>query len=327
VAGYQGDPGGSLSIDKGGAVWWACPNIWVGQPGGTTATEGHNDVAVRFHYDENRVDPREPFNSVQVEVYAYNPGLAPPPGAFAPGGSAVHALPMAVLLTNDFTSSDPVPMLDLEVPPPGPDPAAILAPGHRCLIARVFPFNTVAPDSFDVTEQHSAQRNILLVATTANERGPSEAGTGHGDVGTPGGQPLAQREGWWTFLVDAWNTDPESQTQVVVIDVLYDVDAGFHEKTMGEALGQLGIDHVRNLAPERTGLQIGEEVVNVSNERLSHSMTTARGTSVPVWLRANLVGLRRRTAYALHARQSVIAADRRTRLDAGGATLLFYRAD
>ena len=327
MAGYQGDPGGSLAIDKGSAAWWACPNIWVGQPGVTTAVEGPNDVGVRFHYDETRVDPGHPFTAVQTEVYVYNPGLAPPPGAFAPGGSAVHALPMEVLLTGDFTSPDPVAMLGLEVPPPGADPAAILAPGHRCLIARVFPFNTVAPDSFDVTEQHSAQRNVLLVATTADDGGPSEAGTGHGDVGTPGAEPLAQREGWWTFLVDAWNTDPESPSQVVVIDVLYDVDARFHEESMGEALGRLGIDHVRNLAPKRTGLQIGEKVVEVSDDTLSHSMTTAPGTSVPVGLRANLVGLRRRTAYALHARQSVIAADRRTRLEAGGATVLFYRAD
>ena len=102
TSGYDGDPGGALSITKHPTLYWACPDIWVGQPGGTTASPGANVVGVRFQYDESLVS--RPFNVAAVEVYVFDPTLAPPPGAFEPGGSAVYALPGAAVAVEDFAA-------------------------------------------------------------------------------------------------------------------------------------------------------------------------------------------------------------------------------
>ena len=327
TGGYQGDPTNALSITKDPAVFWACPDIWVGQPGGTTASQGHNEVGVRFQYDRSL----DLFNAVQVEVFVSDPTLAPPPGSFVPHGSGVYQLPDAFVASDDFGPTSSVAVLDLDVPAPDPlQPGAgtIATPNsHRCLIARVYPPGTSVPREFDVNDQHSAQRNIFIAGATGEPEGPSAAGVGAGDVGSPGGAPLVADTGWWTFLVNAWATDTEARTQVVTLDLVYDVDPGIFWDSMGEVLAEQGITQVRNLAPERTGLLVGETIVEGSEEGTTHSMVMAPGTSATIGLLADLSGLHGATAYALHARQSVALEDAQEGVPAGAATVLFHRVD
>ena len=325
MSGYDGDPTGAVSIARDPAFWWACPNIWVGQPGGATAVPGQNPVGVRFDYDRDQ----DLFNAMAVEVFVYDPTLAAPPGGFVPHGSAVYQLPSTFVPKEDFGRTSTVAELELVIP--APDPTAVGASivdsgGHRCLIARVYPPNTGAPHEFDVMEQHSAQRNIFIVAATALHGGPVVAGVGAGEAGTPGAA-LSPDDGWWRFLVDAWMTDPQAEEQVVTIDVPLDIEAGVLLESMGDVLGELGVTKVRNLLPRRSALLIGDLVVEGDKSGLSYAVNLAAGSYVRVGLLANLDGLQGGTAYAFHARQSVPSADGRGTVPAGGATVLFYRAD
>lgn len=328
TSGYDGDPGGALSITKHPTLYWACPDIWVGQPGGTTASPGANVVGVRFHYDESLVS--RPFNVAAVEVYVFDPTLAPPPGAFEPGGSAVYALPGAAVAVEDFAAGGTVAEVDFAVPPPaGADPHHIVAPNsHRCLIARVFPNGTSTPTQFDVADGHEAQRNIFIVATTADEDGPKHAGVDADEVGTVEGVPLSPDHGWWTFVVNAWTPALDVDSMTVVVGLRDDIDPASVEELLGEGLTELGIKRVSNLDPERTGLVVGEaEPVHGGPAPAEVVVQMRPANRLPVGVVVNLGGLRGGTAYAVHAEQALLSEDGRTRTPVGGATFLFHRAD
>jgi hypothetical protein len=254
--------------------------------------------------------------------------LAPPPGAFQPGGSAVYALNGAVVPTDEFQVGGTVAVVDFDVPPPpGADPHGIVAPdSHRCLVARVFPNGTSTPSEFDVNDVHEAQRNIFIVGATGKRGGPSAAGVGADGVGTRAGQPLAPVNGWWTFLVNAWAVGDEAPSQTVVVDLELEVDAASLTDLMGDELARQGIDHVENLERERTGLVVGDwDPVLGGQEAPRISMQMAARRRVPVRVLVNLSSKPAGTAYAVHVRQLQRAEDGRTLALVGGATVLFHR--
>ena len=328
TSGYDGDAGGALSITKHPTLYWACPDIWVGQPGGTTASPGDNVVGVRFQYDESLVV--RPFNVAAVEVYLFDPTLAPPPGAFEPGGSAVYALPGGFVAVADFTAGGTVAEVDLEIPPPaGADPHHLVAPNsHRCLIARVFPNGTSTPAQFNVAEGHEAQRNIFIVAATADEDGPIHAGVDADEVGTVAGVPLSPDHGWWRFVVNAWTPAQDVDSMAVVVGLRDDIDPRAVRELLGKGLAELGIKRVTNLDPERTGLVVGEnEPVYGGGAPAEVAVQMRPASRLPIGVVVNLGGLRGGTAYAVHAEQMLRSEDGRTRTPVGGATFLFYRTD
>lgn len=325
---YDGDPRGSLSITEHPTLYWACPDIWVGQPGGTTAGPGHNPVGVRFQHDPAKVT--DPYNAAAVEVYLFDPTLAPPPGAFEPGGSAVYALPGTVVAVEDFTAGGTVAEVDLEVPPPaGADPHHVVAPNsHRCLLARVFPNGTATPHGFDVADVHEAQRNIFIVAATADEAGAPQAGVGADGAGTVEGVPLAPREGWWTFVVNTWCPAVEVESLTVVVRLRDDLGTDPVRDLVADQLHDLGVTRVSTLGAARTGLAVGDEEPVLGEEEPPDVAVRVRpGSRVPVRVVVDLSGLRGATAYAVHAEQLLRADDGRTLTPVGGATFLFVRTD
>ena len=326
---YTEDPRCALSIGKNPVLAWACPNIWLGQPGGTTAGPGQNTVGVRFTFQVDLVS--EPFNAAAVDVFMFDPSMAPPTG-FRPGGSGVYSLPSATVYRADFDATGGLGTVDLEIPPPvGSDPYHIVLPdSHRCLIARVYPNGTTKPGEFHLDDCHEAQRNIHIAKGTATSGGPTAAGAGVGEpgIGTPGGTALSPEHDWWVFLVNAWGSDDDAEREVAAVEVLVDVDVDFIWESMREVLQGLGIRRLQNLAADRIGLRVGDRLVTGKKEvGPSLTMTMTPRTHVPVGLLANLSRLKGRTAYAVHARQSLRQPDGQTFVERGGTTVLFYRAD
>lgn len=327
---YNGDPSSVLWIEKhpDDTLWWACPDIWIGSPGGTEAHAGANTVSVRFQHDPN-VAP-EVFVAT-VQVFVYQPFVGAPPASFNPGGSSVYPLGAEFVDGPDFASTGQVAKLRLNVPPlatDAQDPSGIIAPNsHRCLIARVFPDAVQNPPStFNLTDPHEAQRNIHIVGVTKDLGGPSEAGVGGDGVGTAGGKLLSPTdEKWWRFLVNAWATDGIERPEELVVRLRFDIEPRHFLEQLGEQLAALGIKRVETLKPNDARLVAVEGGPGEEPHELP--LTVDPQSRQLVAIEAQLAGKRGGTAWAVHAEQSAPDPGTGERLVRGGTTILFHRAD
>jgi hypothetical protein len=196
---YPGDTQDALYMEDGTPWWYLSPDIGIGALGGTTAGTGSNDLIVRL-----RMKPGLTFTQSQARADAYlgNPSVAMSPTAgvvplgplFASKSAFPATAPRFVDVTKTFT-----------IPQPSTDPAdkeLPNQPGHRCIVARVYPSGTPAPPDFQVVaDQHEAQLNIEIVKTAMF--GADSGGATGGMTGTEEGEPLGPaKNGRWNFLLD-----------------------------------------------------------------------------------------------------------------------------
>lgn len=192
---YDGDVQDALFMNDGPEpAWWASRDIWLNTPGGTVATEGLNKVYLRLRMKDGATFEA---SKAEVEVFVGNPSLVmtPSAGTVRIGAKRVDK---AVLEAKRVTEAEIEWTVIVDpADPDGPD-----QPGHRCLIARVYPWGSPKPGDFKVrADQHEAQRNIHIVA--AADDGPSPGGAGAGMAGSEHGEPMGPGpDGMWTWMID-----------------------------------------------------------------------------------------------------------------------------
>jgi hypothetical protein len=193
---YPGDTQDALFMEDGPSpAWWTSPDMWLNTPGGTTAGEGANTVHLRLRLAAGKTFTD---SQAEVELFAGNPSLVMTPTAGTVNLGTVLVAKTAFPAGGGATDTQ-IPWTVTVDPgnPGGPD-----QPGHRCLIARVYPFSSSKPADFQVpTDQHEAQRNICVVLCA--DEGPAVGGAGGGMAGALGGEPLGPgADGLWAFMFD-----------------------------------------------------------------------------------------------------------------------------
>jgi hypothetical protein len=192
VSVFVEDSAGDLGAPASPAPWWISPDVDIpAHPG--QAHAGTNQVRIRVHAHE------EPFvdEKIVAEVYAGNPSLVMSPttgtrridpanlrfrGSSTVSGSEPIATIAGATLTFDWT--------------PSADATQPDGRGHRCLVVRAFPESVTPPTAnFDVpNEQHEAQRNIEILATSVEE--------GDGGLGTIHDPKFRDPNGmWWEEIL------------------------------------------------------------------------------------------------------------------------------
>jgi len=207
---YPGDTQDALSIDDSPMPnWWNSPDIGVNAFGGAVADEGANTIHLRVHLGAG-----ETFSDSQaeIEVFVGNPSLVMTPT------SGTINLGTVLVAKTDFPAGGGSVETELpwNVTVDPADPGGIDQPGHRCLIARVYPFTSGKPSDFQVpTDQHEAQRNLCIVEC-ADAGGAG--GAGGGLIGAPGGeiQMGPGDDGLWGFMIDT-TTPFEEQGELVTV--------------------------------------------------------------------------------------------------------------
>ena len=212
---YPGDTEDALSInDSPMPHWWNSPDIGVNAFGGALANDGSNTIHLRVHLAAGKTFAD---SQAEIEVFVGNPSLVMTPtagtinlgtvlvakSAFPAGGGSVETQ-LAWTVTVD-------PM----------NPGGIDQPGHRCLIARVYPFTSSKPSDFQVpTDQHEAQRNLCIVECA--DAGSAEGGAGGGMIGAPGGETALGpgEDGLWGFMIDT-TTPLEQAGEVVTVQATW----------------------------------------------------------------------------------------------------------
>jgi hypothetical protein len=217
---YVEDKAGDLGAPASPAPWWLSPDVDIPAHAGE-AVQGANQVQIRVHTHE------EPMiaDKIVAEVYVGMPGfvLSPTVGTKRIDPGTLLFRPPGVAGTEpvaDVTGGT----LTFPWTPSG-SASDIDGPGHRCLILRAFPQSVSPPSApFDVpNEQHEAQHNIEILATTMFKAGMSEGG-----AGTPGDpRRIDVKTGlWWEqfstmaakkagrhFVV--WAFDPNPSKEIV----------------------------------------------------------------------------------------------------------------
>jgi hypothetical protein len=212
---YVEDKAGDGGVSPSPVPWWLSPDVDIPAHSGT-AYQGANQVQVRVHCHEEPVLS----DRIVAEVYAGNPSLV-----MAPGSNAVRIDPGTLLFrTAAISGTEPIANETGATMTfswtPSSNASAPDGPGHRCLILRAFPQSITAPTSpFDVpNEQHEAQHNIEVLATTKMMKAP---GSG---AGTPGDPRQMNEDGSWSevlltratgrlrgrrYIVCAFDPDPD----------------------------------------------------------------------------------------------------------------------
>src|SRR5581483_3217063 len=154
-----------------GGQWWLSPDIALVGPvsGADSADAGRqNTVTVTAHL-KSPCTPDASAHNVLVELWVGNPALAMSPNVNTRQIQATALIPLG-----SFGATHKASHVFNWTPPSGavdPDPEA---PGHKCLIARVYTDAIgVIPDgsSFHLADdQHSAQHNITVVAAAVGQK-------------------------------------------------------------------------------------------------------------------------------------------------------------
>ena len=150
------------------AVWWLSPDILLTGPvsGPDNADPGQvNPVEVKFHRKPASSNCHTPGDeSITVQLWVGNPSLA-----MAPNNPSSTTNIMNIgspMLAPGASGTQPI---DWNVPSglPASDPQA---PGHKCLIARIYP-DSLAPSNsnfFLPDDPHLAQHNLCIVPCPQN---------------------------------------------------------------------------------------------------------------------------------------------------------------
>jgi hypothetical protein len=182
-AGDQGDP------NFGSGPFWLSPDVDIPAHTGV-AGQGSNTVQIRVHARDEPVLEEK----ITAEVYVGTPSLA-----MSPSVGTKRIDPGITFRPATVAGTEPV----ADIPggtttftwTPSSDPAQVDGPGHRCLVVRAFPQSVSPPgDPFTVaTEQHEAQHNIEILATTKMIMGGDGAGGG-----TPHDPRRRNKDGLWS---------------------------------------------------------------------------------------------------------------------------------
>lgn len=144
-------------------VWWLSPDIVLNSPisGADKADPGQiNSVEVKFHRKGANSGCTFPgAESLTVELWVGNPSIVMTPSNPA---SAVRIVFIGSPLIDEGASGS---LPTTWTPPMGAPASSPESPGHKCLIARVYPDNLTpsAQGFFAPDDQHVAQRNICIV--------------------------------------------------------------------------------------------------------------------------------------------------------------------
>lgn len=208
---YPGDAQDALYVEDGTPIslWYLSPDIWLGNANPDLAEVGANTIHVRAHMKAGKTFTQ---SQAVADVYVGNPSLVMTPFAgtkflgqifYAKNAFVAPSLNQDKTLTWNLMQGT------------GDDPEA---PGHRCLIARLYPFGTPKPNVFDVpNEQHEAQRNFCVIKCDAQEGKKKAGGVGAGMDGTIAGAALgAVANGLWEFLIDTTALSPKQPEQVTI---------------------------------------------------------------------------------------------------------------
>jgi len=144
-------------------VWWLSPDIVLNGPvsGPDKADPGQaNSIDVTFHRKSDNSECIFPGDeAVTVEVWVGNPAIAMTPNNQT-STKLIQSIGSPVPFAGASSTQNFSWAIPLSVPASQPD-----SPGHKCLIARVYP-DSLAPSTasfFVPDDQHVAQRNICIV--------------------------------------------------------------------------------------------------------------------------------------------------------------------
>jgi hypothetical protein len=219
--------------------------------GGALANEGANTIQLRVHLGAGKTFSD---SQAEIEVFVGNPSLVMTPTA------GTINLGTVLVAKTDFPAGGG--SVETQLPwnvtvDPG-DPGGIDQPGHRCLIARVYPFTSGKPTDFQVpTDQHEAQRNLCIVECA--DEGAGGGGAGGGMIGAPGGEtPMGPGDdGFWGFMIDT-TTPFEEQAELVTVRATRPLT--LHKAALKEIMPILERAGFRGFAaePPRFSLELSE---------------------------------------------------------------------
>ncbi|MFL5782859.1 MAG: hypothetical protein ACJ760_16195 [Thermoleophilaceae bacterium] len=210
---YVEDVAGDLGGPSVGP-WWLSPDVDIPAHSGL-ALQGPNDVQIRVHTHEEPILDEK----IVAEVYVCTPSLG-----MSPSVSSARIDPGNLLFRPPgVTGTEPVAgsaggTLTFSWTPSS-SASQPNGPGHRCLVVRAFPQSVTPPTTpFDIpTEQHEAQHNLEILATTMKIGSMNRGG-----AGVPGNERRRDKETglWWERLLTvgpgargkrfvAWAFDPE----------------------------------------------------------------------------------------------------------------------
>ena len=149
-------------------VWWLSPDIKLVGPisGADTGDAGQNNpITVTFHRkpaSSNCTFPGD--EGVTVEVWVANPSLAISPAV--PGSATRVGFIGSLLPPEGANGTQEIDWSALRAPHAN-DPQN---PGPKCLVARAYPSSGIPNTSsfFVPGDQHAAQRNLCVIATSSN---------------------------------------------------------------------------------------------------------------------------------------------------------------
>ena len=251
---YPGDTDDALFMTDGTPEWYMSPDVWLTTP---VANLGQNDIHLRVHLQEKKSFEA---SQAEIEVFVGNPSLVMSPtsgtknlGTVLVARSALTSSPTRSVET---TLSWVVPAID-PADPHGPN-----QPGHRCLVARVYPFGSSKPFDFQVVaDQHEAQRNLCII--DCRDNGPIGGGAGGGMVGAPGTPMGKGEDGLWAFAVDT-TTLGQERTQVAIRATVVDTFTPAELEQVLPLLEPAGFKRLAASPPPTTKLEFvtAEQVVD-----------------------------------------------------------------
>jgi hypothetical protein len=171
---YVEDRVGDQGASTGPGPFWLSPDVDIPAHTGEAA-QGSNDVRIRVHSRDEPILNEK----ITAEVYVGQPSLA-----MSPTVGTKRIDPGLTFRPAGVAGTEPV----ADIPggtatfpwTPSSDPTQVDGPGHRCLVVRAFPVSVAPPtDPFTPeTEQHEAQHNIEILATTKMFGGMNKGGAG-----------------------------------------------------------------------------------------------------------------------------------------------------
>jgi hypothetical protein len=263
---YPGDIDDALSMDDG-TQWWLSPDVWLNT---AVANTGANVVNLRAHLAPEKTFPT---SQAEVEVFVGNPSLVMTATNSVPAGTALVALKdLQASPTRSVQTS-----VTWNVPQPDPtQPDRPDQPGHRCLIARVYPFGSASQSDFQVVaDQHEAQRNICIGVCA--ESGAVAGGAGEGIAGTAE-LPMGRGEDdLWTFVVETTALGEKPETVDITATVIDGFDPA-ENKLLLPLLEEAGFRRLADKPPPTTRLEF------ITPERVVRAQLPRRWPLLRRWL-------------------------------------------
>jgi hypothetical protein len=305
---------GDGGVHEPTAAWWVSPDILLNDsgltlaPGTTTPGEariGTNAIGVRVHKTAECVVP--PASTlVLIDLFAATPtpGYSPANSTNI-GSDAIAPAGLTPLGTVKQFSPDWTPSTN----PSDPD-----GPGHKCLVARVYP-DILTPDGNDFhlpDDPHVVQRNICIQPCSMLKSAPGEGG----EVGVLG----PDRRHLWVFAMELFN--PGRRPEIARLSAWADTAPPKH--VLEAAAPRLSSLDARpsDQRPQAISLATRRGKGRKVKRGFNMAVSLEPGRRTPLALRVDLRNSSRGEAHFVHVTQS---SDRRRSI--GGCTVVFVMLD